>query len=673
MDEAASGGLSRPGPPRARMTFRVGVVGHRPDRLPRDAAGLEAIRERVATVLGAVAEAVEVFRAGPDAGLYSREAPLLQANSPLAEGADRLFADEALLLGYELCCVMPFAQAEFEEDFTGPGAFDPDALERFRAILSRAGVTGGLTRFELDGNGARRAEGYEAAGRVILNQSDLLLAVWDGAGANGAGGTVDTLRDAITFNVPVLWIDSKAPWGWRLLRSQSDIDCLTIGVECAANFVTDDPRTGRGALVDAVAAVVNEELRAPNAPIDAVAAVVDDELPTAGDDAENQAHVRESLGETRPRLNLAFVWKMFRDLLADGRLHIPRLRVNDFVDQISDDWPVSDLSDPAATGFGASWINSVLRPHYAWSDKLADRYADAHRSAFVWSSLLAATAVFVALLPMAAAWTQRPRLSVSTALVEATILGFMLGLPWFSRRRRWHQRWTEYRVLAELIRELRILIPLGGGRPLPRTPAHLANYGDPTRSWMYWQVRAIARATGLPDARVTPAYVDDLLNQLSDFVGSRGNDRRGATGQIGFHHNNCRRMERIHRRLHQGALYLFTLSIAGVVINWIYPLTHEEPAWVARWLIMISAFFPALGAALASINNQGEFARLQRRSRAMTEGFKGLKARIDALRAKPGEATLGEVTELAARMAAMMVDENIDWRIVVLDLPHASG
>jgi hypothetical protein len=35
--------------------------------------------------------------------------------------------------------------------------------------------------------------------------------------------------------------------------------------------------------------------------------------------------------------------------------------------------------------------------------------------------------------------------------------------------------------------------------------------------------------------------------------------------------------------------------------------------------------------------------------------------------------TLAHVSELAAELASMMVDENTEWRIVVLDLPHAAG
>ena len=63
----------------------------------------------------------------------------------------------------------------------------------------------------------------EAAGEVVLNQSDLLVAVWDGGAANGVGGTFATLRRAIEFNIPVIWVDSRAPHGWRILRAAEDL------------------------------------------------------------------------------------------------------------------------------------------------------------------------------------------------------------------------------------------------------------------------------------------------------------------------------------------------------------------------------------------------------------------------------------------------------------------
>ena len=132
-------------------------------------------------------------------------------------------------------------------------------------------------------------------------------------------------------------------------------------------------------------------------------------------------------------------------------------------------------------------------------------------------------------------------------------------------------------------------------------------------------------------------------------------------------------MERIHRRLHLLAILLFASTIVAVAGDFLALFARPTVAATSRdWLILVSAFFPALGAALASINNQGEFARLQRRSRAMASGLTALRRELDTVAAGP-DPTLGQVASIAARTAGMMIEETVDWRIVVLDLPHAAG
>jgi hypothetical protein len=640
----------RVAPPRTVIAFRVGVVGHRPDRLPPENGGLAVVRSNVAEVLEAVSSAVKRFAAGPGAALYAEGAePILTACSPLAEGADRIFAEEARRLGYRLTCVMPFPIEEFEQDFTGPLTFEPDSLERFRGILDEAESAGVLTRFELNGRRERDREAYEAAGRVVLNQSDLLVVIWDGGGAAGVGGTVDTMREAIAFNVPTIWIDSRAPHGWKIMRSTEDLECL--GGEAACPAAPAETSEDLNAVIDAL---VNAELGLEG-------------MDRAPGEHAAPAHLKDYLAETRPRLNLAFIWKLFRDFMDVGRLRPPSIHVAPFEAQIRSAWPViGDTGSSAAPA--ASWINARLRGHYAWSDKLADIYADKHRSGFVASSLMAATAVFIALVPVAAHFG--PTASLITAIFELFILVLMVGLPIVARRGRWHQRWLEYRVLAELVRALRILIPLGGSRPLPRTAAHLAAYGDPAQSWMNWQARAIARAVGLPEARVTGSYIKANLDEMVEFLGTT----TPPHGQIGFHHINCERMERIHHRLHRMTLILFTASIMAVGLNWL--VRFAWPAEIDRvnqWLILFSAFLPALGATLASINNQGEFARLQRRSHAMADSLRAVREKVFNLDVDPHPPPLAIVSELAAQIASMMVDENTEWRIVVLDVPHTAG
>jgi hypothetical protein len=72
------------------------------------------------------------------------------------------------------------------------------------------------------------------------------------------------------------------------------------------------------------------------------------------------------------------------------------------------------------------------------------------------------------------------------ALLESSFVGIIVLLVWRGSKRHWHERWMEYRLLAELIRQIRILIPLGGGRPVPSPPIHLGVYENLTQTWMYW-------------------------------------------------------------------------------------------------------------------------------------------------------------------------------------------
>ncbi len=618
-------------PPKPRLTFRVGVVGHRPNRLVQ--ADLEVLSDVLHRVLAEVKTAVETFAARHQE-LFSDASPVLRAVSPLAEGTDRMFARQALALGYELCCPMPFAQAEYEKDFAPEKAGEENSLAAFGEILAQAEKAARLTTFELDGTRAREGPAYGAAGRVVLNQSDLLVVVWDGLPPAGGGGTVQTLHEAMAYRVPVLWIDAHAPHSRQLLRDASDLACLDTIQRCV-------PALGKDVNLNSV---VEQTLSAP-------------QLSQAG---TRKPHLLKAfLGERKPLLNPAFLWKLFRDLAGSNRFSFQSWIVPDFENAIESKWP----TDGAGI---AAWVNRRLRPHYAWADKLADYYADYYRSSFVATYLLAAFAVALALIPWTMGWTtsaQHAPETICTA-VELLVIAFIIGLVAWGRTRRWHERWMDYRLVAELTRQLRLLIPLGGGRPFPRLAPHLGRYGNPHESWMYWYVRAIERAAGLPRQRVTREFLCECLGELDEII----------RGQMDFHRQNSERSERLDHRLHALGLWLFGLTAAAVAFHftphlvvWAGGSLHWSEGFI-RTLTAISAVFPALGGALAAINNQAEFARLAKRSHAMADRLELLHQEISALR-KSEQPTSTRTIEIAVRAAQLMVDEVSDWRVIFQDRP----
>jgi hypothetical protein len=162
--------------PLPAASYAVGIVGHRADRIG-DAA---RVSMRLREVLDLVAAALPGDAA-------------LRLVSALAEGADRLGASAALEAGMELDAVLPFPVDEYARDFAG----EPSRAE-FADLLARASST-----LILDGAADARARAYEAAGMALLDNCDLLIAVWDGGPSGGRGGTRDVIEEAIRRGIPL--------------------------------------------------------------------------------------------------------------------------------------------------------------------------------------------------------------------------------------------------------------------------------------------------------------------------------------------------------------------------------------------------------------------------------------------------------------------------------------
>jgi len=107
--------------------------------------------------------------------------------SPLADGADRFVAKIFLELkkkydGLSLVVPMPFGQERYEEDF------DESSKEEFLDFLAKADSVFAVKRVT--------ESGYVDVGRYVVDNSDILLALWDGTFNGKAGGTGDVVEYA---------------------------------------------------------------------------------------------------------------------------------------------------------------------------------------------------------------------------------------------------------------------------------------------------------------------------------------------------------------------------------------------------------------------------------------------------------------------------------------------
>jgi hypothetical protein len=647
-------------PPKPRLAFRVGVVGHLPARLAAAKPDMEQLATAVRDVLEEIRAGVEAH--GRECAAYYRAGePQLRLVTSLAEGGDRIVAKQALALRYSLVCPMPFRREEFIRDFAAT-TDKPDTKHEFDALLEKARNGAGLVCFEFDCAPDDRPAAYALAGEVLMNQSDLMIAIWDGAPSRGPGGSAETMLAALRVGTPVVWVDARAPHERRVL---SDLGDLQRALERAA------PIADQGA----ISRLVQDWLRPPAAQDDA-RSMLSEVFGRTAKNARPRDPIAQYFAETKPARNPWLHWKFFRAFASGGALPTPTT----FQNQWQEVAPLTERVDAewrASRPEIVAWLNGALALHYAWSDQRGDLYADRYRSSFLINFALGACAVLLALLAYGAGWDHlnHPYAAIGCAAAETLVIGTIITLTLWGRLGRWQERWMGYRILAERVRHLRAWAPLGGAHRRPRMPAHLSAYGDPEGTWMAWIVRAIERDVGLPDAVVDRRYLREYGVAVAErLVCGKGGQRR-------FHRINLERSKAIEHSLQRWTTLCFAATAIACGAH-LLDLSLEAaglahlPHFAATWLTVACAALPAIGAACVAIRNQGEFQRVARRSHGMVAHLKGdAKAlretvRLLSPRAQPPPRVAAihpRLCEHVARLTDRMVDEVLDWRVIFQD------
>ena len=155
----------------------VGFSGH------RNLSNPAGVAQAIATILD------ELRREAPGEWI---------ALSSAAAGADLLFVRTALEQGLGWEASLPLPLVDFERDFP------PEEWLEVKALLARA------ERLEIAAEPGSRDEAYLSGGFEIVNNCDVLLAVWDGQPARGKGGTADVVAYARAMGRPVVIINPES-------------------------------------------------------------------------------------------------------------------------------------------------------------------------------------------------------------------------------------------------------------------------------------------------------------------------------------------------------------------------------------------------------------------------------------------------------------------------------
>lgn len=583
-------------PPKPNLVVRVGVTGHRPNGLAE--AKHDLLKQSVREVLTYIQTVVQDIQQEV-ASCYTEQKPDFRIISPLAEGADRIVASEAIDLGYELQCPLPFAYNKYREDFT-----DAVSAAEFDKLLGKASKV-----LELDGSEADKGTAYYAVGKMVLGQCDLLIAVKDDNNTGGTGGTAHIVQEALNYSIPTIWIHAKEPHEISMLNPSGDWQAM---------------------IKNCLISMLNPYYFPP-------------ETVETPEHKESMQMMKSYFQEKQRKYNMGFAYRMFRDIFGDTKLTPPQIIMEDFEQAAKNEWRTGVWKD--TKDFPSEmldYLQNAFLKYFAWTDKLADYYASLYRSSFITTYLFSALAVLCALMAFILK-------SHYWGIAEVVLIFFIILLTVLGNKKQWHKRWIDYRVMAELLRPMRFLAPLGQVTMQFQVPAH-ASADDISTSWVNWYFAAIVREAGLTKAKIDQPYL----------TAYRGVLKNGEImDQRNFHETNQKRYLKISHRLHKLGAFLFMLTFVAACGHLIYS---------NHWLTVIAAVFPVLGAALVGILFQGEFERLEQRSQSMTIKLQELYETADGKLQ-----SFGDLQILASKTADSMLAEVLDWhqmlKIRRLNLP----
>lgn len=635
----------------AAQTVRlaVGITGHR-------SGTATPIAEALAGIFAEIEKTLALERSA----LPKRPVRPTRLHTLLAHGVDQLAAAAAQDLGWEIVAPLPFGQrlnvainaqphshadamallaggdaADAEVQARAQGIRDWSERARLFQLADRDEEIAALFEASLASPGdavrARRfhaAAGAQAAlaGRVMIEQSDLLIGIWDNGSRDGVGGTGHTIVGALEIGTPVLLIDPARPDHWSILSS----------TESLAGWQS---RSGQDR--ERLRAVVRHALSAQDA--GTARTLQDEHWHPRGTRASTLYRRIEALfgGEPRP----------LRSLVQD---YEPPERI-----ATGSAAPLVKAAT-ALPGADARLVRAVIDdilPAFARADGISTRLSDHYRSGMVANFLLSALAVFIGAIGVGASkW--------AFSLAEFGLLSAIVLITWSGGRRRLHPRWFETRRAAEYLRHAPILLLIGVARP----PSHWPRSTD--TAWPEYSVRHQLRALGLPQMTVTRAFLRSALQGLL---------ATHVSSQRAYHQVKAKRLETISYRMDRLAVALFKVAVgsvavwlllsAGAALHW---LPQAWPQTSSNAFGFLAIALPTLGACISGIRYFGDFERFAAISEVTAGKLEQVEMRISQLLAGPDSAIDYEgVSRLAHGIDGIVVDEIESWQAVFSGKPIA--
>lgn len=469
---------------------------------------------------------------------------VLSILSPIAEGADRLVAWEGIKSpGSTLEIVLPLEKEDYKQDFE-----TAQSKAEFEELLSKANT---VKTLPIKGN---RNDAYEKVGHYVVDQCDVLLAIWNGQLSAGKGGTQEIVQYALDNHSPLIWINSDEP--------------ESIKVEPGHGL---NPR------------------------------------PFLEIDKYNSERFHNSNFEKQLKKMCQFL----SGVAERTKLPFENLQ------------PISEY---------------VLR-YYIRADILSLRYQHLHYRTESLVYVLALIAVFVATFQILFL-PQQPMILIAEIVLMLIILLIFL----IKRQRAWHNKWMDYRFLAERFRSALFMALADIDISTLRPPRHLSLAYSPKD----WMVSAFISVWSQRPRRKILA--SSQVEELKCFI-----SKAWIEDQIRYHASSRIQYYRWHHILGIVSNVLYTLTICAVLLH----ITIIGSDLIGHFLAFSAVVFPAVAASISAIRTHRDYLRNSMRSAEMAHHLKEIKSKMIIAK------DYNNFVELMNETEETMLYENEDWRVAV--------
>ena len=485
----------------------------------------------------------------------------LRLMTALAEGADRLAAHVAMSNGIDLQVVLPMPRQTYRDDFsTADSKAEFDALCEGAEVLELPNRHAATQAIEAPGRD--RDVAYANAGMFISAHCHILLAIWDGLPSDNLGGTSQIIYFHHYDRLPGV-AESVPRTSLFLTDDESD---LVYHISCSRQSETG---------------------RAPTMPpLQACWFTTDPDMPRTKDMPGRYVRVFERSGEYN---------RDIRNFLESGRLF-----------EFSE-------SEPPATACGAAARG--IRNFFEIADVLANHFQlQVDRTLAAIYALAILTGLMFILY---SEWN--PAGPLIFAFLSFLTIGVMIA--GIARRRHWHRKHLDYRVLAEGLR-VQYYRAIAGIHGEGHTKFAYDNFLRQRDMELGW-IRNVMRVAGtVSDAQAAAPEQAGLAFAIRHWIGEAG-----QAGQLQYYRQKASERAHVNRVIDtvtHGCL-AGGIVVAGVLAFFLNDITPG----MQNSLIVLMGVLPLI-AGVAEVYTQRKADReLAKQYHFMAQVFANARRRLD--------------------------------------------